>query len=419
MVCMTDRLKPPHLLLVTPYYLPEIAASVPLMVALAEGLSAIPMRVTVLTMVPSRGLMDQEQPGDGTKEGPRIIRLWNPFSRRKGVVNKLLEFVFFFLGMIGRALLLADVDAIFVSSSPPLAALPVAFLGRIKGVPVTYNLQDLFPESAAASGMMTKGGWAFRLCTRMERWSYALPKRIIAIDESFSVHIKALYPAAEVEVIPNWVDTKAMVEQPKSSNAFLKLLPRNAAFQVLYAGNLGYLQNLDLLIDAACLLRDYPEILFIFVGSGNQKGALLERVEKENLHNCIFMDFQPYPLLSHVFSACNLGIVPMRPGAGTSSIPSKTWNYFSCSKPVLACVEAESPFARLIATSGGGTVTSPADPHALAESILTYYRDANQCRTQGLAGRTFVVDHLAKEVAIRRYAQAMAPDLGLVLWKQS
>ena len=404
-------LKVPHLLLVTPYYWPEIAASVQLMATLSEGLSERRFRVTVLTSSTREPIPTYAEDGVGNAHNVRIIRAWNPLSRRSGIFNKLFEFAWFFLTVAIRGFTVRKIDVIFVSSSPPLAALPVAILGFIKRAPVVYNLQDLFPESAVASGLMSRTGLAFKFFSRLESWCYASSDLVIAINESFIKHVLMLYPSCRTAIIPNWVDTEEMVCLPKAENKFLPLFP-GSDFIVLYAGNLGFLQNLDLLLDAAKLLQDEKGIRFVLVGNGNQRLALVDRAQRENLANCVFMDFQPYDLLAHVYSACDIGVVPMRPGAGTSSIPSKTWNYLACSKPVIACVDEDSPFAHLVRESRSGTVVSPVKAEGLAQAILQFYRSPNSRQECGESGRRYVVDNLSQNTAIECYAREIRKLLG-------
>ena len=397
----------PHLLLVTPYYWPEIAASVQLMAALAEGLTEHQIRVTVLTSS-TREPIPAGVVGSGERVGNlRIIRAWNPFSRRGGMFNKLMEFAWFFMTVAVLGFCVRKVDAIFVSSSPPLAALPVAVLGWVKRAPVIYNLQDLFPESAVASGLMNRTGSAFRIFTYLESLCYGSAGLIIAINDSFAEHVKGLRPRCNLTIIPNWVDTAEMAALPKLENRFLPLLPKTNAFIVLYAGNLGYLQNLDLLLDAAERLKDEEDLLFVFVGNGSQKPYLVERVQSQGMANCVFLDFQPYDMLAHVYSACDIGVVPMRPGAGTSSIPSKTWNYLACSRPVIACVEENSPFAQLVRESRSGKVASPVEAEELARAIMEFRRSPGLREACGEFGRRYVVDHLSQQAAIDGYAKAI------------
>ncbi len=273
---------------------------------------------------------------------------------------------------------------------------------------MVYNLQDLFPESVVVSGMMQRGGIAFKLFQALEKWTYASVTKVIAINEAFAQHVRVTHPGCCVEVIPNWVDTEKMIESKKDNNSFLKLINKQNQFIVLYAGNLGYLQNLELLLDAALLLKaEVPEIIFVLVGNGNQKIALVDRAQRDHLSNCMFMDFQPYEMLAHVYGACDLGVVPMRPGAGNSSIPSKTWNYLSCSKPVIACVEKDSPFAKLIEESRSGLVVSPTGAVELALAIRKLHANPELRQKYGHMGRKYVEDHFSQSAAIASYSVAM------------
>lgn len=400
---MTNLRDRPHLLIVTPYYWPEIAASVPLMHALAEGLATRQLRVTVLTTSSGSGGSINSPDGREPEGAVRVVRTWNPFARRSGRLNKLFEAVWFFVGVGIRGCTVGSVDLIFVSSSPPLAGLPVVLLGKLLGAPVIYNLQDLFPESAAAAGVMRRKGMAYRLFQALERWMYKVVTVIVPISDAFAEHVRRLAPRTPMVVIPNWADTEKVREVPNESNSFLREAVPVRSFVVQYAGSLGYLQHVGLLVDAAVALRSRNDIVFLFVGDGAQRVPLQRRVAEEGLANCVFIDFQPYERLSEVYSACDVGVVPLRPGAGVSSIPSKTWNYLACSRPVIACVERPSPLAAAIDHSGAGWVVSPDGGGELAALISRLAGSLEPLRVRGDNGRRYVVERLSRAQAIDKY----------------
>lgn len=405
-----------HIVVVTPYFWPEVAASVPLMTSLVEDLVGRGHRVTVLTSTPSpaaaraaaeSGAMERWS-GRGEYRGADVIRVRNPFARRRGLAAKLAEYAFFCVWALARLLRLRGADVIFVSSNPPLFGLPVAWIGRWVRARVVYNLQDIFPESAVASGLLPNRGWIVDLCRRMERATYGAVDHVIAISEEFAEHVVRLTARADLTVIPNWIDTDSIRPVAPEENRFLAATGLRDRFIVLYAGNLGYLQRLDTVLDAAAMLRDLPDFAFVFVGQGQTRAAIEERARREGLDQCHFFDYQPHEWIADVYSAGAIGIVPMRRGAGRSSVPSKTWTIMACARPVVTAIEADSALADAVRTSDAGLVVAPEDARALAEAIRKLHADEALRERLGANGRAYVEAHLARPTITARYEVALA-----------
>jgi len=334
---------------------------------------------------------------------PDVQKCWNPFLRRKGIINKIFEYFSFTAFVMWKVLFSHRTDAVFLGSNPPLIALPVGLISYFKRIKVIYNLQDLFPDSALALELIDENGYLFKLLKKFEKLNYKFSNKIITICESFAEHVRKINEKAEILVIPNWVDTEFMLEVPRDSNAFLKRINLCDKFIVLYAGNLGYSHNLDVIVEAAAQLVDQKEIHFLFVGDGNRKIATMKNVERMGLNNCTFIEFQPFSDLPEVYSSCNLGVVSMRPGSEASAVPSKTWNYLSCSRPVIACVNSPSELAQAILASGAGMVLPPIDSDSLARVILDLYQTPSRCTALGAKGREYVCSEISKQVIVERY----------------
>lgn len=409
-----------RIVVVTPYFWPEIAASVPLMTSLVEDLVGRGHRVTVLTSTPSsaaaraaaRSGAAGPWVGRGDYRGAEVVRVRNPFARRRGVAAKLAEYAFFCVWVMARLLRLRGADVVFVSSNPPLFGLPVAWIAKWIRARVVYNLQDVFPDSAVASGLLPDRGWLVGLCRQMERATYGAVDRVIAISEEFAEHVLRATPRADVVVIPNWIDTDAIRPVAAEENRFLAATGLRDRFIVLYAGNLGYLQRLDTVLDAAALLRDLPDIAFVFVGQGQTRAAIEERARREGLDHCHFFDYQPHEWIADVYSAGAVGIVPMRKGAGRSSVPSKTWTIMACARPVITAIEADSALAEAVRESDAGLVVEPEDARALADAIEKLYADAALRERLGRNGRAYVEAHLARPAITARYEAALVEVCG-------
>jgi len=394
------RTDPYHIVIVTPYYWPILCASTHLMKALAEGLAEEGHRITVLTN--GLGSMAQSAPDEPPLRG-RIHRAWNPFIQRLGVLAKCCEYTWFTFFFILRGLVVRKVDIIFVASNPPLAGFPAGLLARIKGAKLIYNLQDIFPDSAVVAGMLPAGGRAYRWLRKAEEATYRVSDLVVSISPSFSEYVQRLVPGTLVATIPNWVDTDHIRPREASEDPAIAEFRGGGAFVVQYAGNIGYMQNLEVLLLAAERLKGVPDVRFVFIGNGNAKQGMQDLARQRGLANCVFLPLQPLDRVPSVYNACDVGIIPLKPGAAQIAVPSKTWNYLAAGRPVIGCVEADSPLAEAIRESRSGSVVPPSDPERLAEVILEYRNAPDRARLEGRQGRDYAETHLSRRTAIQSF----------------
>jgi colanic acid biosynthesis glycosyl transferase WcaI len=315
---------------------------------------------------------------------------------------------FFFL----RGLFVPKIDIIFVASNPPLAGLPAALLARLKGAKMVYNLQDIFPDSAVVAGLLSEGGRAYRWLRKAEEATYRVSDLVLSISSSFSDYVQRLVPATQVATIPNWVDTDHIRPREASEDPAIATFRAGGDFVVQYAGNIGLVQNLEVVVLAAECLKGDPGIRFVFIGEGNAKKSLEELATQRGLANCVFLPLQPLESVPSVYNACDLGMIPLKPGAARIAVPSKTWNYLAVGRPVIACVEEDSPLADAIRESKSGSIVPPNDLERLAQVILEYRNAPERARLEGRQGRDYVETHLSPQITIQRYIRMFDQVLG-------
>jgi colanic acid biosynthesis glycosyl transferase WcaI len=393
---------------VTPYYWPILSAAAHLMKDLAEGLTQEGCQVTVLT----NGLDSQPRPQDDPLMKGRIHRAWNPFLRRLGVLTKLCEYLWFMVFFFLRGLAVPRIDLIFVASTPPLSGLPAALLARLKGAKMVYNLQDIFPDSAVVAGILPSGGRAYRWLRKAEESTYRVSDLVASISPSFSEHVLQAVPGTAVATIPNWVDTDHIRPRDPSEDPAIAEFRQGGTFVVQYAGTIGFMQNLETVLLAAGCLKQVSDIRFVFIGDGNAKQTMEAMARDQGLVNCVFLPLQPLERVPSVYNACELGVIPLKPGAGHIAVPSKTWNYLAAGRPVIGCVEEDSPLAEVIRESRSGSVVPPSDPARLAQVILEYRNAPDRVRSEGKQGRDHVETYLSRRTAIRSYLQMFDQVLG-------
>jgi len=402
------RSVPFHIVIVTPYFWPVQSSSTQLMKDLAEGLAERGHRVTVLT----NGLGSKARPEDHPLLRGSILRAWNPFLRRLGVLRKSCEYLWFIVFFFFRGLTLPKFDLIFVASTPPLAGLPAALVAWLKGAKMIYNLQDIFPDSAIVAGILPSGGMVHRWLRKAEESTYRGSDLVVSISPSFAEHVQRIVPGTLVATIPNWVDTDHIRPSDGSTDPFIAEFRQGGAFVVQYAGNLGFMQNLETVLGAAECLKGFTDVRFVFIGDGNAKQAMETQARQCGLANCSFLPLQPLEKVPSVYNACDIGVIPLKPGAAHIAVPSKTWNYLATGHPVIGCVEEDSPLAMVIRESRSGSVVPPSNPDRLAQVILEYRNAPDRVGFEGRLGRDYVEANLSRKIAIQRYERLFHQVLG-------
>ena len=302
----------------------------------------------------------------------------------------------FFAGLSAK-----NIDVYYASSTPPINGLIMSLLKKFKKFKIVYNLQDIFPDSLVNTGMTKKGSLIWKIGAWIERVTYRAADKIIVISEDFKKNIMEKgVPEGKIEIVYNWVDENQVVNVERKDNILFDKynLDRNK-FYICYSGNVGYTQNMDMLVKVAESLKDYEDIVFVIVGEGAYKAKLETLVSQSGLNNITLLPFQDYSDISHVFSLGDAGLIISKKGVGTNSVPSKTWSIMSAERPVLASFDKGSELDSIITENNCGVCVEADDAEALKNAILKLYENKDALHDMGKNGRKFVLDNITKEVS--------------------
>lgn len=397
------------------YYYPEAAASSYLGDNLREAICAQGYEIELYAPAPSRGLSADERKkykkiGSETfHDGMMTVHRFSMFAEGKNPIMRALRYVICWVKHLKRGANAEDIDCVFLASTPPIQGLLGAFLKKYKKVPFVYNLQDIFPDSLAGTGLAKKGGLLWKIGRLIENFTYKHTDKIIVISEDFKKNIMAKgVPEDKIVVVYNWVDQNAVVDIPRDKNKLIErynLDPKK--FYIEYSGNIGLTQNMDLLLEVMGELKEtHPSIALVLVGEGAYKSQVEKIVTDKNLTNVTMIPFQPYEDISHVFSWGDVGLVISKPGVGANSVPSKTWSIMSASRPVLANFD-ENELKTIIADNECGVFTKAGDKETFKKAIITLYENREKAQQMGLNGREFVMKNLTKEVGTQKYVDVI------------
>lgn len=399
-----------RILLLSLYFEPDLAANAVIMTKLAQELSRLGHQVTVVTAFPHydtnriwetyRGALVRGEERDDM----RIYRVYLYVPRRKErILGRLLNYISFnFLSTV-VGLLSGRHDVVLAPSPPLTIGLSAYVISRLRRIPYTYNVQDIYPDVAIRLGVLTNS-MVIAFFKALERFVYNKAAAVSVISEGFRRNLLAKgVPPEKVCVIPNFVDPSFVRVLPRR-NAFSREQCLDDRYVVLFAGNVGLSQGLEFVLEAASLLADERNILFLIVGSGAAKGRLVKQVEEMSLTNVRFLPFQPQERVSELYAASDLCLVPLRRGITQDSVPSKVYTIMAAGKPLVAAVDDESDTSQFVRETECGLLVPPEEPDALAEVISTLYQDRTLGESMGLKGRKRVQQEFTPQAAAQKYA---------------
>ncbi len=391
-----------HLLIVTQYFWPENFR----INDLALGLLDRGHKVTVLTGVPNYpdgyffkgyGFFNKEE----DYHGVRVLRV-PLFPRGVGGVRLVLNYLSFAFSatVFGLFLCRGRVDHILVyEPSPFTIGLPAVLLRAIKSAPLSFWVQDLWPESLSATGAVNSKV-VLSLVSRMVKFIYRRCDRVLIQAESFREPVEAQGAATDrIFYYPN--SAEDLFSNPPTYNGELPQLPEG--FKVMFAGNIGAAQDFETIISAAELLKNTSKIHWVVVGDGRMRGwcesEVIKRGLEENFH---FLGRFPLEAMPLFFSFADALLVTLRKAPIFAlTVPSKIQSYLASGKPVLAALDGEG--ADIIEKAGAGYACPAGAPAALAEAVIKMYLTTPSERIEmGERGRSFYCEHFERNMLIDR-----------------
>tara|TARA_B100000780_G_scaffold275479_1_gene242129 strand:- start:1719 stop:2948 length:1230 start_codon:yes stop_codon:yes gene_type:complete len=281
-------------------------------------------------------------------------------------------------------------DVIFVyGNSPILQAIPAIFLGWIKRTPVVLWVQDLWPESLHATGYI-KNKLALKLVAYIVRFIYRHVDLLLVQSEAFIDLVEPLASNTPVKYYPNSVDEsfseRAVVSNPKVTGL-------TNGFSVMFAGNIGSAQAVEVIIEAATLLKEYSDIHFVVLGDGSRRDWMLEEVNNRGLSNFHLpgrFPIETMPSFMQQASALLVTLADHKIFSGT--VPNKVQAYMAAGRPILACLNGEG--ARLVVASKSGLAVPAENAKALAEAVIELHGMSMEDREElGQNGFSYYKEH--------------------------
>jgi glycosyltransferase involved in cell wall biosynthesis len=327
----------------------------------------------------------------------KILRLPLLPRGNKSVVRLALNYLSFIVfGLICGPWLLRgqrpEVVLVYCPS-PLLQVLPALFIGWLKRAPVVVYVQDLWPESLEATGYVSNR-WIIGFVRTIVKFIYRHSDLILVSCRPFEESIRSLAPESRIAYYPNSVDA-SFCNPDAGTKPALPVL--DSGFNIVFAGNIGSAQAVQVIIEAAALLKDYPEIRFVVLGSGSEFEWMQEQIREHQLLNVHLAGRFPVDAMPYLLSKASGLLVTLadRP-IFAATVPNKIQAYMAVGRPIVACLNGEG--ARLVKEAEAGLTVPAEDATKLAEAVLALYRMPREMREMlGANGRAYYHAHFDHE----------------------
>ena len=291
------------------------------------------------------------------------------------------------------------VDGVLAMSPPLTLGLTGWFTKIIRRAPLVFNIQDVFPDAAIQTGAISNKN-IIAAAKWLERVSYKRSDAVVLLSQDLRINIANKIDAKyhdRLHVIPNFVDTVAITPQHRMT-AYRNELGISDQLVVMYAGNVGFSQSLNLVVEAAA---KFPEIAFVINGDGAARKKLQE--DCAQLANVHFGDYQPIERLSEVLATGDIHLVPLRTGLASVSVPSKSYSILAAGRPMLAAIDPNTEIPNMLQQSGAGVAVNPDNGPAFIEALGRLISKRDQLSEMGAKGRKWVETHASPASVAAQY----------------
>ena len=399
-----------RLLIVTPHFTPDTAPTGVVVTALVDEWCRLGHQVHVVTSLP---WYEEHRVADGwTGRAARrghhgtatLTRLF-PFPVRKDHMGRRAAAfgAFTVLAAVAAVTARGPFDAVVAVSPPITLAFAARLAARRHGCPMVLNVQDVFPDVAVTVGALNSRR-LIGLARRMERAAYRAADTVTVLstdlEDNITAKVAGLGRPPMVETIPNFVD----IDKVRPLDRFTDYRREHRLGDrtvVMYAGNLGHSQSLDLMVEAARRHQHRDDLVYVINGGGVRAEELAAAAA--GFQNLVVVGYQPAERLAEVLATGDIHVVPLRAGLTSASVPSKAYSVLAAGRPVIASVDPGSEVARIVAGAGAGLAVSPDDPDVFAAAVEYLAGDAGLRNRMGAHGRAWAEECHSPRAAAGSY----------------
>lgn len=369
--------------------------------------------IIMYTPVPTRGVSAsvrkeyKKRKVEELYNGRLKIYRYYLMKEKKSTLQRFFRYIIQGFIQIIRTRNLKNIDVIIMSSTPPTNGIVASLIKKRLKTSFIYNLQDIFPDSLVSTNLTKNRSIIYKIGAKLEKITYKNADIINVPSIDFKTNlIKKNVSKDKINIIYNWVDEQKIKPIEKENNKIFEQFNLNRnKFYVVYAGNIGKAQNVNLILEVAKQLNCNEDIQFAIFGEGAEKETISQKVKKEKISNVRIFPLQPYESTSNVYSMSDVSIVICKKGFGSISIPSKTWSIMSTATPIIANFDRNTELEKIIEENEIGIFTQAEKLEELKEAILQLYNNRNLVSKYGKNARKYIDNNLTKKIGTQKYIE--------------
>lgn len=390
-------------------FFPDNVSTAYIMTDLALQLKQLGHNVTVLTTTPHYNVETMTVKNQRMKKrwGGLLyysdlegIPVWHVTISKKDrrVWKRGMDFIRFHLLSVAIGFFVIVRQDVVIATSPPLTMGVISWLLGLRWKAASvYKVAEVYPDLAIRQGAL-KNPALIMFLKWIERFVYKHNTGIVTIAEQFKrLLLGRGVPEKKLIQIRDSADVELYRPLPRD-NSFAREYGLLGTFVILYAGNIGLVQDWESVFFSAEALSSYT-LQFVIIGDGVRREWLVDQIRLRGLKNVKWIGYQPKERMPEINASCDIAIIPMTRAGALDGLPSKIYTIMACGKPVIATADQESDMAWLIQEAKCGRVVAPDDPPALAEALEAAYLNRDSLSAEGENGRLFVKAFTKESIA--------------------
>jgi glycosyltransferase involved in cell wall biosynthesis len=335
------------------------------------------------------------------QSGVRILRVYTYSALHRSFLHRIFSFFSFMVSSFIAGLKVKSVDIVWGTSPPIFQSISAWALARIKNTPFLLEIRDLWPAFAIAVGVLQQP-LLIKASEWLERFLYQRADLVVVNSPGFVKHTQEC-GAENVVLVPNGSDT-SMFNPQRIEKDSTPTWRNPGKYVALYAGAHGMSNDLEIVLQAAALLKARPDIEIVLMGDGKEKPALQLLAEDMELPNLQFLPPIPKNLMPSALVAADACIAILKPIPLYGTVyPNKVFDYMAAGKPVLLAMEGV--IQEVIEAAGAGVIIPPGDPAALAEGITFLADHIEEGSEMGTRGRAYVQKHFDRSLQAKKFTE--------------
>ena len=394
--------KKKDILFLCQFFHPEYISSAQLPYETLQALNNAGYKVGCLCGYPHEYTKDTAIPLREDLDGIQVRRLKYIQLDRSGFLGRLVNYFSFTLMVFLNLWRVAEYETVVVYSNPPILPWIASWAKLLFGTKLVFVSYDLYPEVATVTNTLREGSIICRLMEHINKCVFRRADRVVALSSEMKEYIASHREISDdrIVVIPNWYSDKTRQKRSREENRFYDAVGNR--FVVSYFGNMGTMQDMETILGAIRILRDDPNVYFLFAGHGNKMESLKRILQEEGLSNAKVYEFLQGQDFQDALAISDCALISLEKGATGLCVPSKTYSYMMQGLPLLAIMDECDIVSDIEA--GAGCWVRNGESDKLADTICALYADPQRTASMAETCRSIYLEKYTTSICTGQYA---------------